>query len=231
MPGDRALPGPGRAIDGDDHLPCGLSGAQRVCKRIHPRFFVPCLGRAVKPNRLLLPAPAPAVIAGLRFPRAGRASALRARTTLRLTAPGLADVFMPFVCPLRFFQAGAVDLPFRAVPEPLDGRADPPFSFAPLELDEAWTPLLLPLTLLGALLPQRAAADDRAPFWGLVLDVRALEDRASAPRRTGRLPLEDWPGLPAVAGLRSRLWDAGRLKCGRAAADLAATAGLRTGVR
>ena len=88
------------------------------------------LGRAVKPNRLLFPALAPAVKAGLRLPRMGRASEL-----------SLPLLLAAFERPLRSLQAGAGAFPARAVlpeervplPEPLpecvpaervaDGRA------------------------------------------------------------------------------------------------------------
>jgi hypothetical protein len=52
---------------------------ERALIQTHPRFFVSCLGRAVKPYRLLLPALAPAASAGFRLVREGRASA---RTSL-----------------------------------------------------------------------------------------------------------------------------------------------------
>ena len=116
MAGDRALSRTRRTIDGDDHLLSGLSGTQGTFTSTHPRFLVPCLGRAVKPNRFPFPAPAPAVIAGFRLLlRTGRAS-LRER--VRLAVEVLGAVLMPLAWPcawparLDLLQPDA-DFPFR----------------------------------------------------------------------------------------------------------------------
>jgi hypothetical protein len=77
------------------------------------------LGRAVKPNRLLLPAFVPAVKAGLRLPRVVRASEL-----------GLPAVLLPW--PLRWTHAGAEDFSVRAPETPWAGRAALPADRAPL---------------------------------------------------------------------------------------------------
>jgi hypothetical protein len=73
MAGDGTLSRSGRAVNGDDDLPGGRTLESFL--PTHPRFFVPCLGRAVKPNRLLFPAFEPAARAGLRLlprgPRSG----------------------------------------------------------------------------------------------------------------------------------------------------------------
>ena len=47
MAGNGALSRACRAVNGDDDLPAGFRGAQGAFVRTHPRFFVPCLGRAV----------------------------------------------------------------------------------------------------------------------------------------------------------------------------------------
>lgn len=105
--------------------------------RSHPRFFVPCLGRAVKPKRLLLPALAPAENAGLRLPRAslrdsGRDSGRALRAETAVFGPG----FALFPWPLSLLHDGAEELE--------------PFERAPLE-DPAWEPFSFPFVLLGEL--------------------------------------------------------------------------------
>jgi hypothetical protein len=96
------------------------------------------LGLAVKPNRLLLPAFAPAAIIGFRLlPRDGRDSALdslRETLPLREAAAGLLAGLAPFVWPLRGLHAaaaGLLALPFEA---PFDACLPLPFPFA-------WAPL------------------------------------------------------------------------------------------
>ena len=102
-------------------------------------LFRPFAGRAVKPKRLLLPALAPAVRAGLRFPRAARASvreSLRARPALRLTPPALDAGFEVLACPLRLLHVEGADLPFRV-------RLTLPFVCADVPLERI--PLVIPI--------------------------------------------------------------------------------------
>ena len=102
MPRNRTLSRTSRAVDGDNDLPGRLNGAQGGFFRTHPRFFVPCLGGAVKPNRLEFPALAPAVKAGLRLLRAGRASgraSFLAALPLRVPLPFLGWLLLREVVP------------------------------------------------------------------------------------------------------------------------------------
>ena len=109
------------------------------------------------------------------------------------------------------------------------GRAALPLDRARLvEPLPACAPLRLALiwALEGAFELQRAPLAGREPFAVCAPEGRAVVGRASelarrAGRVLGRLPVDD------CAGLRSREWVAGRLKWGRAAADLMLEAGLR----
>ena len=65
MTGDGALPRSGWAVNSDNELANWIGRAKRA--GTHPRFFVPCLGRAENPNLLLLPARALAAIEGFRL--------------------------------------------------------------------------------------------------------------------------------------------------------------------
>jgi hypothetical protein len=163
MPGDGTFSRSGGAINRYDDLSIGLKSAHRAIFQTHARFFVSCfvfgLGRAVKPYLLLLPALAPAVKAGLRLVRDGRASGRaswrgalpRVATAVRGLALVLPAVFDPFawdplVWPLRGLHAEAEDLAFRAGEAPFAGRAVPPaerrpFGLAPFD----FAPLLDPL--------------------------------------------------------------------------------------
>jgi hypothetical protein len=104
------LPGARRSVNGDDKLGGTTGGAQAVLICTHPRFFVSRLGRAEKPNRVLFPTFVPAVNAGLRLVREGRASGRasfleaallrlvldpRKRLLLRAEEPGLPAVLEP----------------------------------------------------------------------------------------------------------------------------------------
>ena len=112
MAGYGTLARAGRAVNGYDDLAGGTNAARKVFFRTHARFFVSCLGldwdlgRAVKPNRLLFPAFAPAVKAGLRLLRPDRESA-RASVRVSVRAPvrppglGLAVGLAPLEWPLR----------------------------------------------------------------------------------------------------------------------------------
>lgn len=83
MPGDGTFPSPGGPVNGDNDFP--LRNRRKI--RVHPRLFVRCFGRAVKPYRLLLPAFAPALKAVVRLPRVAGASD---RDSLR--GPALRDM-------------------------------------------------------------------------------------------------------------------------------------------
>ena len=160
----------------------------------HPRFFVPSLGLAVKPNRLLFPAFVPAVSAGFRlFRAAGRVSV---RESLRWLLPVRETVDLelfdrPFRCP----HAGAVGLAVRAPFDPLAGRLPLPFEREPLvELEAAWA------------LFRGRAPDDRAsavvrrtarPVEAVCAGLRSREDAAGR-LKWGRAAA----GFPAPAGLR-----------------------------
>jgi len=169
----------------------------------------------------------PAASAGLRLAPArvaGRASLrgaplVREVLALRADAPGFPLGLLPFEWPLRLPHAGvpalavlplAVLAPLAgAVPARL-GRALPAL---PLDRDPLAAPCALPFPFPLLLL---------APF---ALHRVPAAGRASAlARRAGRLLDE------LCAGLRSREWLAGRLKCGRAAAGFPLAAGLRDGV-
>src|SRR5579859_3372205 len=123
MLGNGALSGAGRAINRHDHLADPIVGTEKIFVRAHPRFFVFCpplfLAGAVKPYRLLLPALAPAARAGLRLPRAARASVRtsflavpRTRLPPRTLEPAFAAGLLP--CPLRWLIGADEDLPLRA---------------------------------------------------------------------------------------------------------------------
>ena len=147
---------------------------------------------------------------------------------------------------MRWLHADAGDLEFRAGVAPFAGRAAlpaerrpvgrVPFDLVPLDwaplLDPlAWIPLGFPLVLFVPFAVQRAPEPGRAPVVARAPVGRVAEGRASAvARRGGRLPgrlLED-----DCAGLRSRVWVAGRLKWGRAEAGFAGDAGIwAAGVR
>jgi hypothetical protein len=160
----------------------------------HPSFFVSFSGRAVKPNRLLFPALAPAVRVGLRLLCAGRASAresVRGILLLRAELPGLPVGLALLLRP----QAEPAGFAVRA-PGALDGRLLLPLGRAPLlEPVLEWVPLRLPLVPVAPFALQRAPLAGREP-----LAVRAPAGRESELlRRAGRL-------LVAVAaGLRSRV--------------------------
>ena len=147
MPRNRTLSRASRAVDGNNDLAGSLNGAQRGFFRTHPRFFVPCLGGAVKPNRLEFPAFVPAVSAGLRLLRAGRASgraSFRAALPLRVPLPllgwlllrevvvALPAALAPLEWPLRWPHAGADGFLARAPAVPFAGRDWLPFARAPL---------------------------------------------------------------------------------------------------
>ena len=95
-------------------------------------MLVRCLGRAVKPNRLLLPALVPAVRAVVRLPPAVRVSdresfrgaAFRENVPVRPDEPDLAEPEAPLL--LRLAQFPTADFPFRfalaAWPLPLAER-------------------------------------------------------------------------------------------------------------
>ena len=142
MPGNRTLAGTGRTIDRDNRPEVRLTRARKVRLCAHPRFFVRCLAGAVKPNRLLLPAFAPAVRAGFRLLREERTSVrasflgallFRRRLPLRDVELGL-PAGLP-ECPLRWLMA-EVGLPFRP-PEATFGEW-----LRPLLLPLLWTPLV-----------------------------------------------------------------------------------------
>ena len=213
----------------------GLAAGDEAFCRAHPRFFVPLFERAVNPNRLLLPALAPAVSAGLRplrdVPRASTRTSLRAMVPLRLVLAGLAVAW-----PFRLVQDGAAEAPFLfAAPFPLV-RPALPFECA----GAAWFPLLLPLEGAlqrvpfagrAALVELRVPLDGRAPlalrppFKGRApfavlapFELRDAEGRASVGRLPVRNPLAGW--LVRAAGLRFRLcrrsaedWPRGGLLC------------------
>jgi hypothetical protein len=197
VPGNRTLAGACGPVNGDyDFL-------SRNCRRtgVHPRLLVLGFGRAVKPYRLLFPALAPAVKAGVRLPRGARVSlceslsaealrpeavrpealrpealrpeALRDNVPVRPAEPGLPLAAVPF--PLRFAQLPTDGFPLRV-----------PLAEWPLELDE----------------------------WPLEVAERPAAGRASALRRGVRALDAD------CAGLRFRACCAGRLKCARAGAGL-----------
>lgn len=113
VPGDGALPGAGWPVDGDnDLLPGSVGRTQESFVRTHPRLLVPCFGRAVKPYRLLLPALALAVNAGVRPPREALASvreSLRgaAPREVRPADPDFSAIADPF--PLRLFHVEPED--------------------------------------------------------------------------------------------------------------------------
>jgi hypothetical protein len=65
MAGNRTLSRAGWAINGDNDLANFIERTERG--GTHPRFFVPCLGRAEKPNLLLLPVLALAATADFRL--------------------------------------------------------------------------------------------------------------------------------------------------------------------
>ena len=96
-------------------------------------MLVPCFGREVKPYRLLLPALARRVNAGVRLPRDPRASVRESLRTEAAAAdnpaspeyPRLSGSLRP-ILPLRFAQASAGDFPLRV-----------PFGEWPLELADA----------------------------------------------------------------------------------------------
>jgi len=136
VPGDGALSRTGRTINGYDNFSGRPQSAQRAIVQTHARFFVSCLdfalGRAVKPYRLLFPTLVPAVSAGLRLLRTGRASGraslrsappFRLALALRAFAPGLAAALAPLLWPLRPLQAAAEGFAVRAPDPPLVGRA------------------------------------------------------------------------------------------------------------
>jgi hypothetical protein len=134
MARDGAFPRARRPINGNDRLPAGFLGAQAAFFPGHPRFFVLCFGGAVKPYCLLFPALAPAVKAGLRLPRAERASV---RTSLRVVLPRFDPIALPAGLPLpewplRWALAAADGFPLRALEMPLAGRAEWTLPF-PLE--------------------------------------------------------------------------------------------------
>ena len=116
----------------------------------------------------------------------------------------------------------------RPLDVPLVGRTPlpfdrAPFGRAPLECDPLPLPACVPfvLALAAAFGFQRVAEAGLEPFAARAPDVLAAEVRASElARRTGRFP---------AAGLRSREWVAGRLKCGRAVAGFPFETGLRAG--
>lgn len=131
VPGDGALSRAGGPVNGDnDFLP-----RSRGRTRIHPRLFVLRFGLAVKPYRLLLPALAPAVRAGVRPARVPRASVrvsfrpavLRDNVPVRPDEPGLAAMADPLLP--RLLQAPTDDFPLRVAlgewPFPLAERVDP----------------------------------------------------------------------------------------------------------
>ena len=116
MPCDGTLSRACRSVNGDDKLGGGVGGSKGILIRTHPRFFVSRLGRAEKPNRVLLPTLVPAVNAGLRVVRedrvSGRTSFLgaaplrvalepRTRLPLRAEGPGFAVDLAPLAWPLR----------------------------------------------------------------------------------------------------------------------------------
>ena len=173
----------GRAVDSDNDLPRRLNRAQCYFVCTHPRFFVSCLGRAVKPNRLLFPALVPAVRAGLRLLCAGRASvreSVRGMLLLRTGPLGLPVAFAP----LPRLHVEAEGFAVRAPGALLEGRLPFPLGRATLlEPVLVCVPLRLPLAPGAALALQRAPLADRESELG---------------RRAGRLPVAD------VAGLRSR---------------------------
>ena len=68
MTGNGAFAGPGGPVNRDNELPALQGGPEGTFHGGHPRFFGFGLRGAVKPKRLLLPALAPAVRAGLRPP-------------------------------------------------------------------------------------------------------------------------------------------------------------------
>jgi len=190
------------------------------------------LGRAVKPNRLLLPALVPAVNAGVRVVRAGRASG---RVSLREPLLGREEALLglpaaltaglePLVWPLRWLHAAVAGFAGRAPGAPLAGREagreEVPLVRAPLLAPFVCAPLCLPLPV-----PVAAFGLQRAP---LAFAGRAAESELvrRAERALGRLFAED------CAGFRSRECTAERLKWGRVAAGLVSEADLRAaGVR
>jgi hypothetical protein len=122
--------------------------------------FSLALGLAVKPYRLLFPDFAPAVSAGLRPLRVGRASArvslrialpLRAALALRALvlgfAPALLEPLPLLPWPMFLLHDGAEDLPVRAPLAPLLGRAALPLEWFPFEsFPFKWFPFdLVPL--------------------------------------------------------------------------------------
>jgi len=197
--GDRAFSCPGRPVNGYDDLPGPRCGTGTRLEPVHPRFFVSRLGRAVKPNCLLLPALAPAASAGLRLSplREGRASgraSLRTALPLRGAAPGLAADLEPPVWPLRWPQADPAGFAERVPEAPLAGRGAGRLleERAPLpEAEPAWAPSRGPFEPAGAFGVQR---EDEA---GRALPEPAGRE-SEAGRRAGRPLVDDW------AGLRSR---------------------------
>lgn len=161
-----------------NHDLCRQPRGRGTCVQAHPRFFVPCLGRAAKPKRLLALALGLATVATavvrlevLRL-RTGRASereagrlpgraagrtadrsaglvSLRDALPARATALDLGAGFAPFAWPLCCPQAGAALLAGRTAGREAVGRKD----FAP-----ATGRLLVPL--------------ERAPFEEAVWDVK-----------------------------------------------------------
>jgi hypothetical protein len=125
---------------------------------------------------------------------------------LRTGPLGLPVVFAP----LPRLHVEAEGFAVRAPGALLEGRL--PFPLGRATLLE---PVLVCVPLRLPLAPGAALALQRAPLAGRESELG---------RRAGRLPVAD------VAGLRSREWAAGRLKCGRAAAGFpaGAAAGLRT---
>jgi hypothetical protein len=116
------------------------------------------LDGAVKPYRLLLPAFAPAVKAGLRPPREERASTRTSfrEEPLRVATPALAEAAFPLLaCPLRWAPlAEAEALPLCAFETPLAeraGRASPREGPWPLPFPFEWRPFIDPLAELDPL--------------------------------------------------------------------------------
>jgi hypothetical protein len=214
--GDGALSRTGWSVEGYNEVSFGLLLGSFV--QPHPRFFVPCLLRLLK-NRLPLAPDRPVAASVGRLLRAAGRASLRAEAVL-------ATAFTPLALAVRLLHVAPVGLPFRCEPLPFETREGDPVDRVPLLVcDEARLPLCFPL--FAAL--QRVLEAERVPFC-----IRVEPERESEALRAGR-PLEaDFAGLLELAGFRS--WpfewpfecpfEAGRLKCGRAEAEVPFVEGL-----
>jgi hypothetical protein len=160
--GNGAFARSGWSVNCNDYSFRWFERAQRILFHAHPRFLVPCLGLAVKPNRLLLPAFAPAASIGFRLLaplRAGRASVRASlRASLRIGLPlwvealDLLTGLEPLEWPLCWPHDGVDAFAVRPLAvRPFAARPFPALPFK--EPLVAWLPLPLPFPLERCPLP------------------------------------------------------------------------------